>query len=111
LRIKTIGNLLVTAGALLGVATVAAIAAGIEIRLTPEMIQLLTYKALGAAAIGLIIVGTWIGRGGTKRNSDPGQSINGGSNHLHEGGANAELPDDASVKMNARAGEIKNVEH
>jgi hypothetical protein len=71
MRIKTIGNVLVAAGAVIGVATVTAIATGIEIRLTPEMIQLLTYKALGAAAVGLIIVGTWIGRGGTQRARDP----------------------------------------
>ena len=63
---------MVSAGAGVGIATVTAIATGHEIRLTPEMIQLLTYKALGAASIGLIIAGSWIGRGGSRRSSDPG---------------------------------------
>lgn len=50
---RRVGNVLVAAGAVVGVATVTAIATGYEIQLTPEMIQLLTYKAFGAAAVGL----------------------------------------------------------
>lgn len=61
---------MVAAGAGVGIATVTAIATGYEIRLTPEMIQLLTYKALGAASIGLIMAGSWIGRGGSQKSPD-----------------------------------------
>jgi hypothetical protein len=106
-RITILGNVLVGAGAAIGVATVAAIATGYQIRLTPEMIQLLTYKALGAAAIGLMIAGTWIGRGGSKKNSDALESSHGGSNALSEP-AEPVLPEGASVKMNAEPGEVRN---
>jgi hypothetical protein len=74
MRVRTVGNLLVAAGAAVGVVAVAAIATGYQIRLTPEMIQLLTYKALGAAAVGLIVVGTWIGRGGNQTDHVPSES-------------------------------------
>lgn len=69
-RASTVGNVLVGAGAIIGAATVAAVATGYEIVLTPEIIQLLIYKALGAAAVGLMLVGTWIGRGGKDERHD-----------------------------------------
>ena len=64
MRLSTLGNGLVIAGGAVGVATVAAIATGTEIVLTPAMVQLLIYKGLAAAAVGLIIVGSWLGRRG-----------------------------------------------
>ena len=64
MRLSTLGNGLVIAGGAVGVATVAAIATGTEIVLTPAMVQLLIYKGLAAAAVGLIVVGSWLGRRG-----------------------------------------------
>ena len=96
--------MLVAAGAVVGVATVASIATGYEIQLTPHMIQLLTYKAFGAAAIGLIIVGTWIGRGGSAKHRDASRDAQGGNEALREGPAAAALPDRTSVKMDVRQG-------
>ncbi len=64
MRLSTVGNGLVIAGGAVGVATVTAIATGTEIVLTPAMVQLLIYKGLAAAAIGLIVVGSWLGRRG-----------------------------------------------
>lgn len=66
-RISALGNGMVIAGGLVGVATVAFVATGAEITLTPAMIQLLVYKGLAAAAVGLIVVGSWIGRRGRQR--------------------------------------------
>lgn len=93
--------MLVTAGAVTGVATVTAIATGYEIRLTPEMIQLLTYKALGAAAIGLIIAGTWIGRGGSQKNPEPSQT-DAEREALSEGPAATDLTARASPEIEVR---------
>ena len=67
IRIASLGNGLVIAGGAIGVATVAAIATGTEIVLTPAMVQLIIYKGLAAAAVGLIIVGSWLGRRGRQR--------------------------------------------
>ena len=64
MRLSTLGNGLVIAGGAVAVATVTAIATGTEIVLTPAMVQLIIYKGLAAAAIGLIIAGSWIGRRG-----------------------------------------------
>lgn len=64
MRLSTLGNGLVIAGGAVGVATVAAIATGTEIVLTPAMVQLVIYKGLAAAAVGLIVVGSWLGRRG-----------------------------------------------
>jgi len=64
MRLSTLGNGLVIAGGAVGVATVTAIATGTEIVLTPAMVQLLIYKGLAAAAVGLIVVGSWLGRRG-----------------------------------------------
>jgi hypothetical protein len=64
LRISSLGNGLVVAGSLIGVAIVAMVATGTEVALTPAMIQLVIYKGLAAAAVGLIVVGSWIGRRG-----------------------------------------------
>jgi len=72
IRLSTVGNVLVVAGSMVGVATVAAVATGAEIHLSQEMIQLLIYKGLAAAAVGLIVVGSWIGRRGRKQERDPG---------------------------------------
>ncbi len=55
------------AGAVIGVVTVVAIAVDYSPSLTPEMIKLLFYKGLGAAAVGTMIVGTWIARGGREK--------------------------------------------
>jgi hypothetical protein len=67
IRLSTVGNGLVIAGGAVGVATVAAIATGTEIALTPAMVQLLIFKGLAAAAVGLIVVGSWLGRRGRQR--------------------------------------------
>ncbi len=64
MRSSALGNALVVAGAVIGVVTVVALAVDYSPSLTPEMIKLLFYKGLGAAAVGMMIVGTWIGRGG-----------------------------------------------
>ena len=64
MRMSSLGNGLVIAGGAVGVATVAAVATGTEIVLTPAMVQLLIYKGLAAAAIGLIVAGSWLGRRG-----------------------------------------------
>jgi hypothetical protein len=61
-RVTVAANALVAAGAIVGGATVLAVATGYEIHLTAEMVQLLIYKGLAAASIGLIAAGTWIGR-------------------------------------------------
>jgi len=63
-RLTSIGNGLVIAGGAVGIATVTAIATGTEIVLTPAMVQLLIFKGLAAAAVGLIVVGSWLGRRG-----------------------------------------------
>jgi hypothetical protein len=66
---SAVGNGLVVAGAAVGVATVAAVASGYEIVLTPAMVHLLVYKAIAAAAVGLIVVGSWLGRRGRQQES------------------------------------------
>jgi hypothetical protein len=69
-RLSTIGNVLVIAGSLVGVATVAAVVTGAEIHLSREMMQLLIYKGFGAMAVGLIIAGSWIARRGRQEERD-----------------------------------------
>lgn len=66
---SALGNGLVVAGAVVGVATVAAVAGGYEIVLTPAMVHLLVYKGLAAAAVGLIVAGSWLGRRGRQQES------------------------------------------
>ena len=105
-RIKTVGNVLVAAGAVVGVATVTAIATGYEIRLTPEMIELLTYKALGAAAIGLIIAGTWIARGGTEKHRDASRSSHGRGEDLSEGPVQPAFTESESVETKVHRREL-----
>lgn len=73
-RMSTLGNGLVIAGAIVGVATVALVATGTEITLTPAMIQLLVYKGLAAAAIGLIVAGSWLGRRGRQQEREAGHA-------------------------------------
>jgi hypothetical protein len=108
MRVRTIGNALVGAGAIVGVATVTAIATGYEIRLSPEMIQLLTYKALGAAAIGLIVVGAWIGRGGTDMLREHSEKTEQDKNDLSE--APAALSEGSATDVKVRPGERQNSE-
>lgn len=81
-RIKTVANLLVAAGALLGIATVAAIALGYSPSLTPEMVKLLFYKGLGAAAVGLMVVGAIVGRFGHRHADNTKPTISGGTAEL-----------------------------
>lgn len=69
-RLSALGNALVVGGALVGAATVAAVATGADINLTPAMIQLLIYKGVAAASIGLIVAGSWIGRRGRQQERD-----------------------------------------
>ncbi len=69
-RTVLLGNVFVAAGAIVGIATVTAIATGYEIVLSPEMIRILIYKALAAAALGLMVVGTWIGRRGRRKEQE-----------------------------------------
>jgi hypothetical protein len=68
-RMSALGNGLVISGAAVAVATVGASAAGYEIVLTPAMVHLLVYKGLAAAAVGLIVVGSWLGRHGRQQES------------------------------------------
>ncbi len=68
-RMSAVGNGLVVAGAAVGAVTVAAVASGYEIVLTPAMVHLLVYKALAAAAVGLIVAGSWLGRRGRQQES------------------------------------------
>lgn len=98
--------MLVAAGAVVGIATVTAIATGYEIQLTPEMIQLLTYKAFGAAAVGLIVVGTWIGRGGSKKDRDTTLKPDVGARDISEGPAAPALRD-RSVEAKTRRAEVE----
>jgi hypothetical protein len=107
---RRVGNVLVAAGAVIGVATVTAIATGYEIQLTPEMIQLLTYKAFGAAAIGLIIAGTWLGRGGTERHRDSRSNTEGAGDELPEGQAVPGLPGAPPLETDVRQRDGENVE-
>lgn len=74
IRTSALGNVLVIAGGLVGAATVAAVATGIEITLTPAMIHLLVYKGLAAAAVGLIVAGSWVGRRGRQQEQDTRRS-------------------------------------
>ena len=68
-RLSTLGNGLVIAGAAVGVAAVVGFATDFKIVLTPEMVHLLVYKGLAAAAVGLIVVGSWLGRRGRQQDS------------------------------------------
>ena len=67
LRLSAVGNALVIGGSVVGVGAVVAVATGAEITLTPAIMQLLLYKGLAAAALGLIIVGSWVGRRGRRQ--------------------------------------------
>ena len=67
MRPSTLGNVLLIAGAAVAVVAVVAVVTGYSPNLTPEMTKLLFYKGLGAAAVGLMIVGTLIGRVGRRR--------------------------------------------
>lgn len=64
MRMSALGNGLVTAGSVVGVAAVTAIGMGYEIVLTPAVTQLVIYKGIAAAVVGLIVVGSWLGRRG-----------------------------------------------
>jgi hypothetical protein len=68
-RLSAVGNALVLAGGAVGVAAVVGLATGFKVVLTPEMVDLLVYKGLAAAAIGLIVVGSWLGRRGRQQES------------------------------------------
>lgn len=69
IRMSAVGNALVLAGGAVGVAAVVGFATGFKIVLTPEMVHLLVYKGLAAAAVGLIVVGSWVGRRGRQQES------------------------------------------
>lgn len=71
MRMSSVGHGLVIAGGAVAVVTVAAIATGTQIVLTPAMIQLLIFKGLAAAAVGLIVVGSWLGRRGRQHDESP----------------------------------------
>ena len=110
MRIKTFGNVLVVTGAVVGIATVIAIATGYQIRLTPEMIQLLTYKALAAAAVGLIVAGSWIGRGGNEKHRD----VSGSTKREIDASSDASvapLSDGEAIEMKVRPSERQKSEH
>jgi len=68
-RMSAVGNALVLAGGAVGVAAVVGLATDFKVVLTPEMVQLLVYKGLAAAAVGLIVVGSWLGRRGRQQES------------------------------------------
>ena len=68
-RMSAVGNALVLAGGAVGVAAVIGLATGFKIVLTPEMVHLLVYKGLAAAAVGLIVMGSWLGRRGRQQES------------------------------------------
>ncbi|MEO7502789.1 MAG: hypothetical protein ABIW94_09140 [Gemmatimonadaceae bacterium] len=88
---SSLGNGLVIGGGAIGVATVAAIATGTEIVLTPAMVQLLIFKGLAAAAVGLIVVGSWLGRRGRQHDrvalgaASHTPELEAGSPPLHKG--------------------------
>lgn len=84
MRMSSLGNGLVIAGGAVGVVTVAAVATGTEIVLTPAMVQLLIYKGLAAAAIGLIVVGSWLGRRGRQQDQST-RGANAGKRELEPG--------------------------
>jgi hypothetical protein len=84
IRMSSLGNGLVIAGGAVGVATVAAIATGTEIVLTPAMVQLLIYKAFAAAAIGLIVAGSWLGRRG-RQHDQSAKTLNTSARELEAG--------------------------
>ncbi len=67
MRPSTLGNVLLIAGAAVGVAAIAAVVIDFSPNLTAEMIKLLFYKGLGAASVGLMIVGTLMARAGRER--------------------------------------------
>lgn len=67
MRLSRLGNVLVFAGAGVGVATAAGIASGYEIALSPAMTQLIIYKGFAAAAVGLILAGSWMARRGRQQ--------------------------------------------
>lgn len=67
MRTSTVGNVLVVAGAFVGVIAIAAVSTDYSPSLSREMVALLFYKGLGAAAVGLMLVGTWVARGGRRK--------------------------------------------
>jgi len=67
MRPSTLGNALLIAGAADGAVAIGAVVTGYSPDLTPEMIKLLFYKGFGAAAVGLMVVGTFIGKIGRER--------------------------------------------
>jgi hypothetical protein len=99
MRLSTLGNGLVIAGGAVGVATVTAIATGTEIVLTPAMVQLLIYKGLAAAAVGLIVVGSWLGRRGRQYDqaaigaAEQTPALEEGNHPLHQGVPKSAAPD------------------
>ena len=90
---------MVIAGGAVGIATVTAIATGTEIILTPAMIQLVIYKSLAAAALGLIVVGSWLGRRGRQRDQ---AAVEATARTPELGGGNPSL--DQSVPRTADSG-------
>ena len=104
---RVVGNVLVMAGAVVGVAAVTAVATGFEIRLSPEMMQLLTYKALGAAAAGLIIAGTWVGRAGSRGHPQNDLGAHERSNAAKSPTARPALSERGTLDLNPDAGRVE----
>jgi hypothetical protein len=67
MRMSRVGNGIVIAGAAVGAAAAVGIASGYHINLSPEMMQIVIYKGIAAAAVGLIVVGSLIGRLGRQK--------------------------------------------
>ena len=58
---------LIAAGAVVGVAGALLMAAGVRIQLPPDVLNLVIYKMIFAAAFGLLIAGALVGRRGGGR--------------------------------------------
>jgi hypothetical protein len=65
---RKLGSILTTVGGVLGAAGVVGLAAGFNIKIPPEWVSLMFYKLLFAAAIGLVVAGSLIGRAAWSRN-------------------------------------------
>ena len=75
IRLSAVGNALVLAGGAVGIAAVVGLATDFKVVLTPEMVQLLVYKGLAAAAVGLIVVGSLLGRRGRQQESQADDAL------------------------------------
>ena len=98
IRMSAVGNALVLAGGAVGVAAVVGLATDFKIVLTPEMVQLLVYKGLAAAAVGLIVVGSWLGRRGRQQESADNAMLASGVPSFSQGSATDRIHEEVTTK-------------